>query len=361
MDVTERRRAADALRAIKRGGEGWLSLSDAVLGRPAPRDEVVARLADLIDPGEDTTVSAYDLLPKEEREALRWVHGHGGLDSVKKLLDWVVGHCSTKQQLDFDFWLSGRVMHELGFDEDMADREEVERRLLARLMPPGFEWTDAFAEAVDFMDCVHDLLYTIDGGEHTSKEMLAEMVKRLMPEGCEWPRCDNGELVYFGDEVDRSGDVLVVSAICLYCDGSYALNFKSYLKGERVKLHEEVLAGDGEPLREGETVWEMDAKTGTPLTVVDVSSNLVRCEYTWKDGKTYRPFCPPSALTHERPESKCRDCQYWQKDPTADSMGVCWFFYHEYEGEDCYAARRADIGACEEFMPRAKALAERGE
>lgn len=73
MDVTERRRAADALRSIRRGGEGWYSLSDAVLGGPAPRDEVVARLADLIDPGEDTTVSAYDLLSKEERRALnRW-------------------------------------------------------------------------------------------------------------------------------------------------------------------------------------------------------------------------------------------------------------------------------------------------
>lgn len=96
MDAGTRREAAEALRAIKRGGEGWFSLSDAVLGRPAPRDEVVSRLADLIDPGEDTTVSAYDLLSEGDREALRWVHGHGGLERVKKLLDWVVGHCSTK-------------------------------------------------------------------------------------------------------------------------------------------------------------------------------------------------------------------------------------------------------------------------
>ena len=76
----------------------------------------------------------------EDREAAEFVREHGGLDSVKKLLDWVVGHCSTRQQLDFDFWLSGRVMHELGFEEDMADRDEVERRLLARLMPEGYEW-----------------------------------------------------------------------------------------------------------------------------------------------------------------------------------------------------------------------------
>lgn len=71
----------------------------------------------------DASVSAYDLLPADEREAIAWVREHGGLDSVKKLLDWVVGHCSTRQQLDFDFWLSGRVMHELGFEEDMADRD----------------------------------------------------------------------------------------------------------------------------------------------------------------------------------------------------------------------------------------------
>lgn len=76
----------------------------------------------------------------EARDDVAWVREHGGLDAVKKLLDWVVGHCSTRQQLDFDFWLSGRVMHELGFEEDMADRDEVERRLLARLMPEGMEW-----------------------------------------------------------------------------------------------------------------------------------------------------------------------------------------------------------------------------
>ena len=76
----------------------------------------------------------------EDAESVAWVRDHGGLERVKELLDWVVGHCSTRQQLDFDFWLSGRVMYELGFEEDMADRDEVGRRLLARLMPEGMEW-----------------------------------------------------------------------------------------------------------------------------------------------------------------------------------------------------------------------------
>ena len=120
-----------------------------ILGHEGANDSPVARWArelrealggDGRDPAEDVSMSAYDLLPQEDRDAIAWVREHGGLDIVRELLDWVVGHCSTKQQLDFDFWLSGRVMHELGFDEDMADRDEVERRLLARLMPEGMEW-----------------------------------------------------------------------------------------------------------------------------------------------------------------------------------------------------------------------------
>lgn len=53
---------------------------------------------------------------------------------------WVTSQGLTKEQLEFDWWLSGRVMHELGFDGDTADRDEVESRLLARLMPEGMEW-----------------------------------------------------------------------------------------------------------------------------------------------------------------------------------------------------------------------------
>ena len=129
----------------------------------------------------------------EDREAAEWVRDHGGLESVKNLLNWVIGHCSTKQQLDFDFWLSGRVMYELGFDEDMADRDEVERRLLARLMPEGMEW-------------------------------LVEA----------WPRFEGGRPVRFSDDLERNGDEYNVGAVTLYRNGNFALNFLAYSKGERV-------------------------------------------------------------------------------------------------------------------------------
>ena len=38
------------------------------------------------DAKDDTTVSAYDLLPDEDRKAIAWVREHGGLDEVEKRL-----------------------------------------------------------------------------------------------------------------------------------------------------------------------------------------------------------------------------------------------------------------------------------
>ena len=45
------------------------------------------------DPSEDVSVSAYDLLPADEREAIAWVREHGGLDAVKdavKTNEWAL-------------------------------------------------------------------------------------------------------------------------------------------------------------------------------------------------------------------------------------------------------------------------------
>ena len=100
--------------------------ADAVRGGEVGR--AICDIADQIERErecERDTIENLRLELGEARDAIAWVREHGGLERVKRLLDWVVGHCSTRQQLDFDFWLSGRVMHELGFDEDMADRDAL--------------------------------------------------------------------------------------------------------------------------------------------------------------------------------------------------------------------------------------------
>ena len=304
------------------------------------------------DHAADVSMSAYDLLPPDEREAIAWVREHGGLGHVKD------------------------ICHDF-------------RAVVERL---GIEWSESE---------LHNVMDVLD--------------KRLMPEGMEWPRFEDGEPVKFGDKVPT---IQRVTKIGLFSDGSFTLynGFDSvpFKRGEHVKrpapkvldadgveirvgdtvwdvefgcehvvtkvsdgavfvaFEDEsadrcdpaslthrapVFAADGRPLREGETVWHVE--TGREYVVVEPSYGktvVVRlAKYDDAEGEQYAP----DQLTHERPESKCRDCAHWQKDPTANKMGVCWFFYHEHEGQDCFPARRADVGACEEFMPRAGALAER--
>ena len=249
MDVEERRRAADALRSIRRGGEGWYSLSDAVLGRPAPRDEVVARLADLIDPGEDVSVSAYDLLSEEDREALWWVHSiDGGLDAA-----------------------SGRYRE--------ADYRRIEL-CSALCIDSDTGWSDA----------------------------MAEMLRRLMPEGYEWPRYESGEPVPIGGEfMGKDGKTYTAKQIqfigkCFslydFCDRKPQF---SGFYGECVK-RPAVLAADGEPLEVGQTVWLVDS-FGKPNKEREVSEILrhdrdLSCTIIkFTDG--YSTDC--GNVTHERP------------------------------------------------------------
>ena len=227
------------------------------------------------------TTSAYDLLPEEDREALRWVRGHGGLDSVRKLLDWVVGHCSTKQQLDFDFWLSGRVMYELGFDEDMADRDEVDRRLLARLMPEGMEWPRydtgeplKLDDEVAVKNCEPVTVRFISfekngfsvrhtGGCRVHWFAYGERVKRPAPKvlDADGIRIEPGMDVWWvceGDERGIHAEKLHVESIgedgLVTCD---PFNSGAWVELEPSELYvnRPVLDADGEPIRKGDTVY----------------------------------------------------------------------------------------------------------
>ena len=256
----------------------YLEMNRHVLGHEGMEDSPVARWArelrealggDGRDHAEDVSMSAYDLLPQEDRDAIAWVREHGGLDAVKKLLDWVVGHCSTRQQLDFDFWLSGRVMHELGFDEDMADRDEVGRRLRDRLMPEGMEWP---VEA--------------------------------------WPRFEDGEPLRVGDEVCSGGRAFIVDHVVLFSNGESTVcaeadmdsgKVRDYARARpsyRLKRHvPKVLDADGVEVHKGDTVWSLGG--GGPYTVAgfDGGTPYVLCD----DGAGSAPALEPSALTHRVP------------------------------------------------------------
>lgn len=170
-----------------------------------------------------------------------------------------------------------------------------------------------------------------------------------------------GDTVYDKDTGDRF-EVDGFSHDGVVCTDIDACESDLEILPSQLTHHAPVLAADGKPLREGETVRGIGRMQheyvvlGQPGLGGGTGRFKVVCHDVTDDIDC---DCDPSLLIHERPAFKCRDCAHWQKDPTADNMGVCWFLYHEYEGQDCYAARLGDIGACEEFMPRAKALAER--
>ena len=380
---------------------------------------------------------------EEDHEAAEWVREHGGLDNVKKLLDWVVGHCSTKQQLDFDFWLSGRVMHELGFEEDMADRDEVDRRLLSRLMPEGYEWPryetgellrydDRYiqdgAESevwhVDF-DSFGDVTILNKDGSKCSLDK-GERVKRTEPKvlDSEGVECNVGDAVWWvhnktgnfriirieqdgkcaihDDDADEPCGMTVPSTELTHkrpvldADGVeirvgdevYHVEYGTEYEVCEAKLpmvtveywcagisahgsiapsllthRAPVLAADGKPLREGETVLGVDS--GTRYTVEKITDELIPIKCCSDMGSTASLY--PSQLTHERPDSWERLEEDARKPPfdywVCSGIG-CDDCPAKVDGErpserfctdSCGYAQQMDL------VRRARALAERGQ
>ena len=251
--------------------------ADAVRGGEVGR--AICDIADQIERERECdadTIENLRLELGEARDDAAWVREHGGLDSVKKLLDWVVGHCSTRQQLDFDFWLSGRVMHELGFEEDMADRDEVERRLLSR----------------------------------------------LMPEGCEWPRYEDRKPVRIGDVVSdvevrsvvfRDGGILLSDCTSVPGWGTWR-SYKEPIKRPTPKVPD----ADGVEIKQGDTVW--DVESGIEYEVVGIHTDEdtpVRVMRT--DGSHLAKAAKPSTLTHERPDS-------WERLERDANASTCTYF-----------------------------------
>lgn len=340
----------------------YLEMNKHVLGHEGMEDSPVARwareLREAMD-GRDEEVTDVATIRKDAMEAYEWMREHGGLDSVKKLLDWVVGHCSTKQQLDFDFWLSGRVMHELGFDEDMADRDEVERRLLARLMPEGTQWPcfedgkpvrigdeiswrdeGGVVNSIELQDGGYFTLHAADGAEDwiLPQYLPGERVRRPAPKVLD----ADGVEVCVGDTVYhvKDGSEMTVYGI----EGEWlVVSIGGRVRHDVVTHRAPVLAADGRPLREGETVWHV--KTGERFVVGAFVGGCVNVS----DGRGGGWQLLPSQLTHECPDSWER----LEEDAGKNPFDYCKDFGHTCENSEAYKAH--------DLVRRAKALAERGQ
>ncbi len=149
------------------------------------------------------------------------------------------------------------------------------------------------------------------------RDEIEAMRPRLMPEGMEWPRYEDGEPVRIGDCI----------AVEVHDDGGdpareYDVEFEKFdaagvrigssrhsvmlLHGERVKRPAtKALDADGVEINVGDTVWYK--RRGDRLTVRSIGDggNAVTCRYAdiGSSGVTAQGTWSPCELTHEPPDS----------------------------------------------------------
>ena len=325
------------------------------------------------DPADVTSCDAYDLLPPDEREAISWVREHGGIDEVKE--EWN-RRSNLKRQLDTAQTKVERQQRHIEFVQGKC-RERQNRVVGLKETVEFLKFNNSNFRALQ-ADVAERLGFTRYGDDYEPDELLDTLDKRLMPEGMEWlveawPRFEDGEPVKFGDKVPT---IQRVSKIGLFSDGSFTLynGFDSvpFKRGERVKRpapkvldadgaeidpdqlthRAPVIAADGKPLREGETVWSVD--TGASYTVRRITDELIpiKCD----DTVGLPISLHPSQLTHELPES-------WERleEDAKDIMRDIAVYLGDYSQSDFKEPGDSIQDRVRDLVRRAKALAERGQ
>ena len=406
----EREHAEDCYRMVLDHGTVSRVASEMerhVLGVEGMEDSPVARWARELREalgGRDEEVTDVAAIRKDAMEAYEWVEAHDGLDAVKRrweclsyYVDPVPRACmerrlaSRQRQIDESHAALRRKNERIAeLEHERDELREMVRSLNAltdemekRLMPEGTEWPRfesgepvrigdevvcdgrCSPAAVDFIELNGSgfKLYSKSGHLIAGADLLyGKRVKRPAPkvldaDGAEIELGDDlysveGGLKFHVSHIDRINGKIATDAM-------FALD--KWADPKMYTHRAPVLAADGKPLREGETVLvTMDEPHDAPLSRGDevtvrfvLQSTIVHVED--EEGSLW--YVGPNDLTHERPVNHCFECSHWQVEPGRDRLGVCWDTYGELECEDSYAAVLGTSEACAQFERRAKALA----
>lgn len=188
--------------------------------------------------------------------------------------------------------------------------------------------------------------------------------ERALPEGIEWPRFEDGELVRIGDEVEYGGKALEVDAICFDREEwSMALRRNldiSRMSGsydERVKRPTlKVLGADGASINVGDTVYFADGN-GSALIVerIDANGGEPAVDLVYEGERTRWHSANPENLTHERPDSWERLEEDMKGGPTEYARDILGVNVRTTTTSEDYETFARDT------VRRAKALAKAGE
>ena len=182
--------------------------------------------------------------------------------------------------------------------------------------------------------------------------------ERSLPEGIEWPRFKDGELVKIGDEVGYGDKAWKVDAICFdRVEWSMALSRNldiSRMSGgysKRVKRPTpKVLGADGEPIEVGDTVYCDGEDDPLKVESFDDPGCVYLISVKDSDGTYYT--VEPSCLSHERPDSWERleqDARGGATGYARDVLGVNVLTTPTSENREVFAR---------DLVRRAKALAK---
>lgn len=297
--------------------------------RDLPCEEAVARAAsrrirEVVehDACDGTTVSAYDLLSDDDRKALAWVREHGGLDAVEKRLmpegmEWLLDvwpRWSNGEYCKFgDWWKAGKY----------GEREPQQLSRLTFFTPEKLrEWGQDEGENFGYAwDCMRpsDTTYRPDKVEPPALDADGNRIEPAMDV---WWICEGDELGIHAEKlhVESIGEDGFVE--CSPFNGGTWVELDS----TELYVHKPVLDADGEPIREGDTVYMLGF--GEPLTVKGFADDgRVLMSFHGENSLGYKP----SKLTHEqtdtweRLEDDARQLDIYLNDTTDDypRMSCC--------------------------------------
>ena len=187
---------------------------------------------------------------------------------------------------------------------------------------------------------------------------LAEAREPRLPEGVEWPRFEDGELVNVGDKVEHGGKAWEVDAVCLSREEwSMALRRSldiSRMSGsydERLKRPKpKALDADGALIEVGDTVYFVGG-SGTRFAVKDIDFKPDGAFVDIIDEGRYSATVNPESLTHEPPDS-------WER--LEEDAKLAPRDYLEKRGMNPEKTERI-ASMMADLVRRAKALAKAGE
>ena len=189
---------------------------------------------------------------------------------------------------------------------------------------------------------------------------------RELPEGIEWPRFEDGELVKVGDEVELKGEIIRVYLATIDADGWALWRSREGIDGrlsgsfgERVKRPApKVLDADGVPIKVGDTVWA--TYDGRKYVVKAVCSDgSLNPEMVTDDGCMVKyeegGWDFAKKVTHERPDS-------WERLSSDTRMGAVTYADKILGADIRVTTTEEDYEAfARDIVRRAKALAKAGE